>query len=130
MNKIDVSIGLLLVLSIGGGAQSKGEWLTGTWTGIGHQVDDGSTWSMRLIARGRMYRVAYPSLKCGGVWKLISLGSRSARFQEKIDYGVRNCSPVGDVVIRRLDGGRIKFSYLYPGETRVGAYAILRRRGR
>lgn len=129
MNKIAVAIGLLLVLSISGGAQSKGQWLTGTWTGTGYQVNDGSTWSMRLTARGGMYRVAYPSLKCGGVWKLLSLGARSARFQERINYGESNCSPIGDVIIRRLDGRRIRFSYIYPGETKVGAYAILRRRG-
>lgn len=82
-----------------------------------------------MIASGRRYRVAYPSLRCGGIWKLIRLSPKSAKFQETIKYGVRNCSPIGDVLIRRLRGGRIKFSYIYPGEEKVGAYAILRRRG-
>ncbi len=78
-----------------------------------------------ITVRGGKYLIKYPSLKCGGEWKLIRLWSRSARLREEIKYGVSNCEPAGTVIIKRLKNKRIAFSYFYPGTKKKGAYAML-----
>ena len=130
MSKIIASIILLLVLSVYISAQSKNNWMSGTWRGTGHEVADGKTWTMKLVAGNGKYEITYPSLRCGGEWKLIRFWSRSARFAERIRYGASKCEPSGKVVIKRLKGDRIKFRYYYNGERRIASYATLYRRRR
>lgn len=129
MKNVAASI-FLLVLSIGGWAQSRNNWLTGTWRGTGHETADGKTWTMKLVAGKNGYKITYPSLKCGGDWRLIRFWSRSARFAEQIRYGESRCEPSGRVVIKRLTGDRIKFKYYYNGEKKIASYATLYRKRR
>jgi hypothetical protein len=128
MRKIVGLIALLLVLSIYGWAQGKSDWITGTWRGTGRQFNDGSTWSMSLVAGKKKYQIKYPSLKCIGEWRLIRLTSKSAKFRERIHYGVSKCEPRGTIIVKRLKGRRIEYNYFYSGSKRVGAYAILYRK--
>ena len=130
MRKIIASIALLLVLSVYSSGQSKNNWMSGAWHGTGREVADGSTWTMRLAAGHGKYEIKYPSLRCGGEWRLIRFRSRRASFAERIRYGASRCEPSGKVVITRLKGNRIKFSYYYNGSKKIASYATLYRRRR
>lgn len=110
-------------------------WLVGVWEGTGYQTDDGSTWTMRLKVtrrkgRGRIYAIDYPSLKCGGHWKLLSMIGNTARFREQLSFGQDKCSDNGLVVIERQSGGQGMFLYTNEGSRRITASAILNKKKR
>ena len=110
-------------------AQTRsGNWLRGTWEGKGYQTDTDTTWTMRFVARGRKYAIEYPSLKCGGEWRLASRHRRGARFREKITYGKDDCTDNGTVLIRRLSRNQILFLYLNENSREVTASAVLNRK--
>ena len=109
-------------------AQTRsGTWLKGTWSGTGYQIDNNETWTMRLTVTGRKYSIAYPSLKCGGVWKLVNIGSSIATFKELITYGKDLCTDRGKVTIERLSSRQINFRYANPGKPEITASAILKK---
>ncbi|HEY0172401.1 MAG TPA: hypothetical protein VGB98_15370, partial [Pyrinomonadaceae bacterium] len=93
---------LLLSASVVCGQTRGGGWLRGGWAGTGYQTDTDNTWTMRLTAKGRAFAVDYPSLECGGRWRLLSLNARRAVFRETITRGTDRCAQGGRVVIQRL----------------------------
>jgi hypothetical protein len=106
----------------------RGSWLRGTWEGKGYQTDSDTTWTMKLNTSGRKYSIEYPSLKCGGEWKLISLDSRRARFREKITYGLEECTNNGTIVVERLNRRQLLFLYNNWNSKEVVASVILNRK--
>lgn len=127
------SICAILIVSISAAAavsaQTKsGSWIRGTWEGTGYQTDDQSTWTMVLKAQGRNFSIDYPSLSCGGKWRVISIGAWRARFVERLDHGQEKCADRGNVTIRRLNRNQLIFWWSYQGETAVKASAILNRK--
>ena len=120
---------LLLLLSTSFSAQTKANnWLQGTWEGTGYQIDDQSTWTMLLTARGGRFSIDYPSLNCGGRWQLINVNAYRARFKEKLDHGQEKCTDNGGVVIRRLSKRQTFFFYTLAGSREVTASAVLNRK--
>jgi len=110
-------------------AQTKpNNWLKGIWEGTGYQIDDQSTWTMRLAAGARVFSIEYPSLSCGGTWKLISIDAYRARFKEKLDHGQDQCVDNSNVVIQRLNKRQVVFLFSYPGKREVYASGILKRK--
>ena len=109
-------------------AQSKATWLTGTWEGTGYQIDSNSTWTMSLRVRGNQFSIEYPSLNCSGLWHLLDMNSRSARFREKITLNVTECADGGTVTIERLNRRQIAFRYAYSDTRQISASAILNRK--
>ena len=103
-------------------------WLRGEWEGKGYQIDTDETWTMRLRTQGRKFLIEYPSLNCGGEWKLISINSRRARFRERITVGLNECVDKGSVLVERLNGRQIAFRYSYRATTEGSASAILNRK--
>jgi len=125
-----VLAGLLLLSAGGVVAQSKAKsWIRGTWEGTGYQIDDQSTWTMQVTA-GRRFAIEYPSLQCGGRWKLISINAYRARFKEVLSHGQEKCTNNGTVVIQRLSNRQVVFLYTNPGERLVSASAVLERKAR
>jgi hypothetical protein len=120
---------LLLSLSVVVEAQSRSRtWLNGSWEGTGYQIDSGTTWTMSFRARGRRFSIEYPSLKCSGTWRLVSVNSRRAVFRERITVGMEQCVNQGVVTIERLNGRQIAYRFSYAGATDVSASAILNRK--
>jgi len=119
---------LLVVASLGSAQTKSSSWIKGTWEGIGYQIDDQSTWTMRFVAGGRRFSTEYPSLNCGGRWKLISINAYRARFKEKLDHGQDNCVDNSSVVIQRLNKRQVVFFFSYPGKREVYASGILKRK--
>ena len=103
-------------------------WLNGTWEGTGYQIDTDTTWTMRLRGRGGKYLIEYPSLNCGGRWRLVSNNSKRAVFRESITFGKNSCVDKGRVVIERLNGRQIAYRFSHRGATDVSASAILKRK--
>jgi hypothetical protein len=119
----------VLLLGASLSAQTKtSNWIKGTWEGTGYQTDDQSTWTMRLTARGRRYSIEYPSLNCGGRWRLISANSYRARFRERLDHGQDKCTDNGRVTIERLSRRQVFFLYSNAGTREVTASAVLNRK--
>src|SRR4051794_1279466 len=76
--------GVLLLGCAAASAQAKSNsWLRGTWEGTGYQTDDKSTWDMVVKVNGQRFTIDYPTLSCGGRWRLISLTAARARFRER-----------------------------------------------
>jgi len=129
MLRIAVAVCLLFSMTLVVCAQGRnGSWLNGKWEGKGFQIDTDGTWTMRLRTQGRKFLIEYPSLNCGGEWRLISINSRRARFREKITVGLSECVDKGNVLIERLNGRQIAYRYSYRGTTDVSASAILIRK--
>ena len=142
MLRIMATLLLVLCTSFVVCSQSKSSaWLNGTWEGTGYQIDDNSTWSMRLTVRGKgarsaraqstwgaSYLIEYPSLKCGGRWRPISISSNTATFREILTFGQTQCADNGGVVIERLRSRQIAFRYSNQGAAKVSASAILDRK--
>lgn len=103
-------------------------WLSGTWEGTGYQIDNDETWTMKLTVNGSRHKIEYPSLKCGGTWRLLSLGPTQARFREKITFGLEQCTDRGSVIIQRLSSRQIAFRYYNAGTREVSASAILNKK--
>jgi len=83
---------------------------------------------MNLRVQGNKFVIEYPSLKCHGVWRLLDMDSRSARFRERITYGVSGCANNGNVTIERLNHKQITFRYAYSDTREISASAILNRK--
>ena len=127
-----LAAGLCLFFSLAAAASPQGSrrqsWLRGKWEGTGYQIDTAETWTMRFRTEGGKFLIEYPSLNCGGEWKLLSINHRRALFREKIKVGRDECVGQGNVVIERLNGRQIAFRYSYLGTTEVSASAILNRK--
>jgi hypothetical protein len=119
---------LLVIISLVSAQAKSRNWIKGTWEGTGYQIDDQSTWAMSLVAGGRRFSTEYPSLNCGGRWKLISINAYRARFKEKLDHGQDTCVDNSYVVIQRLNKRQVVFLFSYPGKREVYASGILRRK--
>ncbi len=103
-------------------------WLEGSWSGTAYQNDIEENWTIKLTARKRRYRVDYPSLNCGGEWRLVRMDAKTARFREKITYGRDRCVVNGRVTIQKLNKSQVAFWYIEPKKTRVSAIAVLDRK--
>lgn len=119
----------LVIFAASVSAQTKSAtWMRGTWEGTGYQIDDKSTWTMLLKARGRSFAIDYPSLSCGGRWRPISIGAARARFVERLDRGQDKCADKGIVTIQRVNRNQVIFWWSYAGDTEVSASAVLTRK--
>ena len=106
----------------------RGAWLGGRWEGTGYQMDTDSTWTMVLTARGRKFLIEYPSLDCGGEWRLLSINSRRATFREHITRNREACADRGRVVVEKLSRRQVAYRYSHRGASDVSASAILNRK--
>jgi len=119
----------LFIAATGAGAQQRSSsWVRGAWEGVGYQTDDQTTWAITLTARGRSYSIDYPSLNCGGRWKLVSINGSRARFREVLNRGQDKCADHGHIVLQRLNRKQILFLYSYDDAKDISASAVLNRK--
>lgn len=130
MMRIVATVCLFFSLSLVVYPQSRSSrtWPSSEWEGTGYQIDTDTTWSIRFQTRGRRYLIEYPSLKCGGEWKLIRISSGRAVFREKISVGLEECVNNSTVVLERLSSRQLSVRYSYRGRSEVYASAILNRK--
>jgi hypothetical protein len=118
---------LLLSITLTGFSQNKNSWIFGTYEGKGYQTDSDTNWTVGFKIQGNKYVIEYPSLKCGGEWKLISINGKEARFRERINYGLEECTNNSLVVVQRLSNKQILLLYRNQGSNEVIASVILNR---
>ena len=129
MRRVVAIVCLFFSLTVAVCPQGKSRaWLNGSWEGTGYQMDTDTTWTMSFRARGRRYTIEYPSLKCGGTWKLASVNSRRAIFRERITVGRESCVDRGVVTIEKLSGSQVAYRFSNAGTSQVSASAILTRK--
>jgi hypothetical protein len=117
---------LVLAFTFTAAAQTKSQtWLRGTWEGTGYQIDDQSTWTMRVTAGRRKVLIEYPSLSCGGKWQLLSINASEARFKERLTRGVDQCTNNGTVTIRRLSNKQVVYLFSNPGTREISSSSVL-----
>ncbi|NUM80703.1 hypothetical protein HUU42_07825 [bacterium] len=119
---------LLCLISIMVRAQDI-SWVNGTWEGIGYQASVNSSWTIRFEAmiRTNSFSIAYPSLGCGGNWSLSSIDANKIEFFETITYGKTQCVEGGTIVVTRVDGQYVTFTYFLPGTRTLDAFSTLKR---
>jgi hypothetical protein len=119
---------LILFFSLSLSAQKELEWLNGTWTGKGYQVDD-QTWSIEFKydnERGVSY-IQYPSMNCHGQWKYVKKDDCVYIFLEKISHG--ECDNDIHVYVTRIDNDHLSVAYFLPNVMEgVVAYSVLTRK--
>jgi hypothetical protein len=103
-------------------------WLEGIWEGTAYQSNTRENWTIKVTVHNGTYRIDYPSLSCGGEWKLISMDASTAKFKEKLTYGQDSCVNDGNVTIQKLNNFQVAYWYVEPNQTRVTAIAVLDRR--
>lgn len=129
MRRVVAIVCLFFSLTVAVCPQGKSRtWLNGNWEGTGYQMDTDTTWTMSFRARGKRYRIEYPSLKCSGTWRLVSVNSRRAIFRERITVGRESCVDRGVVTIEKLNGSQIAYRFSNAGTSQVSASAILNRK--
>lgn len=124
---------ILALLLLSASAATSQSWLRGTWEGTGYQIDDNSTWSMKLTVvkaknGQRRFSIEYPSLNCGGRWKLLNTNGRKLVFREQLSYGQEKCSNNGRVWVERINSKQILFLYANQGTREITASAVLNRK--
>ena len=127
MKRLAFSLALLLALSATATAQTRRGWLDGTWVGTAYQTNDNTTWTMRLDARRGKFTAEYPSLDCGGEWRLVRLTRWRATLTEIITRNPDRCEPRGNVRLLRLGSGQILYLYSYKDSPKIIASAVLNR---
>lgn len=125
MRRFIITACLLLLVPVVICGQSRRSWLQGNWAGTGYQSDSQETWTMKLSVRKRRYAVEYPSLKCSGRWRLVSISPKRAVFRERITQGSEACEPQGSFVVIRLGARQLGVWYSYLGKNEFVASAIL-----
>ena len=120
---------LLLIAAPAFSKTARASWLRGSWEGTGYQTDDASVWPMRLtIAKSkrgkRVFSIDYPSLNCGGKWKLLRWNKNRATLREQLDHGQDKCTDNGTVFIERR-GKQLVYLYALQGSRDLTASAIL-----
>ncbi len=108
-------------------AQTGPEWMDGKWQGIGYQLNTQSTWSIDFWGRSaeNEFSIQYPSLKCGGNWKLNAFDETQAWFKEEIEFEKMNCLDLGTIVITRINENHITFTYFNPISKALEAFSTL-----
>jgi hypothetical protein len=99
---------LLLSFPAYAGQPDKSNQFTGEWEGSGTQ-SDGGHWSIRVNSRPTGYFIDYPSLVCGGVWKLFKVTESSLVFKETLTYGIERCLDQGEIVINKIAQDKVSY---------------------
>jgi hypothetical protein len=117
---------LMLAPQVYAGERDTLKQFTGEWQGMGTQ-SDGGQWRIRINSRTYGYFVDYPSLVCGGMWRLLKTGDNRLVFKETLTYGIERCLDHGEVVITTITPN--KFSYHWSGtKSKITAVGDLTRK--
>ena len=110
------------------------KWFVGEFYGTIKQLDIDENWPMNLTVDnkrkdvfGRVIynlKIDYPSLNCGGVWRIISQNENKIEFREKLQYGSDKCIDSGRAIIEKKDD-EIVISFYLPKKNTLYAKGFL-----
>jgi len=84
--------------------------LNGQWNGIGYQID-GSQWEVDLTVKNRDITIDYPTLNCGGEWRIAKKMDEEVEFKELILYGINYCDQGVEVHVKKISKVEIEVNY-------------------
>jgi len=84
--------------------------LNGQWNGIGYQID-GSQWEVDLTVKNKEIKIDYPTLNCGGEWRIAKKMDGEVEFKELILYGYNYCDQGVEVHAKKISKGEIEVKY-------------------
>lgn len=100
---------LLFMLTLTSCVSTK--WLSGKWNGTGVQIDKMS-WRVELDAENmKKIKIDYPSLACGGDWKIMTKSENLITFKENISYGVDKCDQGVEAFVKKISENEIEVTY-------------------
>jgi hypothetical protein len=106
--------------------QKEINWMQGSWTGKGYQID-GDSWDIKLTHSEKRFTIEYPSLGCVGYWTINQTDKSRIVFTETIQKG--NCDQNVKVIVTFIEKGFISVSYfipkLFPDD--VVAFSVLKK---
>ena len=100
----------LTIISILLLACSPTRMLNGTWTGVGDQID-GAKWDVVLTVKNADINIDYPSLKCGGEWRLVKKPETTIEFKELILFGADKCDQGVEVHVKKISNDKLEVLY-------------------
>jgi hypothetical protein len=68
-------------------------------------------YEVTLTVTPRKYRIDYDTLECGGVLRLLIHQGRFYRFQDELNYGLKNCQNGGRTEIHFIDAEQATFQW-------------------
>jgi len=106
------------------------DWLRGNWYGNGFQTDNNAFWpiEVQFDNSDEVIKITYPSLNCGGNWKLISVDGNKADFVEMISEGKTNCIDGSRIVLSRINEENIHVTWFSPHISGADAFAVISRK--
>ncbi len=97
---------------MGGGGTVPMQFI-GTWNGTGTQSDQPGEWTIEASIIGgpaeQVGTISYPSLECGGVLMLRSVGANWLEVREDITYG--ECEDEGTITLTPMSDGRLRYEW-------------------
>ncbi len=107
-------------------------WLKGSWEGTGYQPNTtgDQNWDIELkyYVESENFVIRYPSLSCGGNWKLVKANRKSAEFIETIVLGTDKCTNQLTVLVEKINKDKVKVTFYAPNSTVIDATGILTRK--
>ena len=107
-------------------------WLKGYWEGSGYQPNSaGDTYwdiSLKYVEETDNFGILYPSLYCGGNWKLVRADKRTAEFVETITMGKDKCMNQMAVLVEYINENEVKVTFFTPNTNVIDAAGILKRK--
>lgn len=97
-----------LLIALLGTSCSSTKWMQGSWAGTGDQTD-GQKWGIELTVNSDTdIQISYPSLSCGGTWKLMQKDKEAIQLKETISTGTMNCNQGVEIHASKLGDGKMK----------------------
>ena len=102
---------LLILFSYNLNAQSTTSLYEGTWVGMGHQLNNGESWSIQLNIKGDNYTVMYPSIDCSSTLTVVKREGNKITLKEKTSSG--QCIDGGNVELEILNSNTIRYKWSF-----------------
>lgn len=108
-----ILIATFLLCSITAVFAKSDNWLDGEWNGTGYQID-GKTWTVELAKQADRLTIQYPSLGCGGNWKIIKSSKDRIELEETIVEGAEKCDQGCKIVLFKINENQLSVIYFLP----------------
>jgi len=109
MKNLIILIALLFSYNLN--AQSTTSLYEGTWVGMGHQLNNGESWSIQLNIEGDNYTVMYPSIECSSKLTVVKREGNKITLKEKTSSG--QCIDGGNVELEILNSNTLRYKWSF-----------------
>ena len=88
----------------------------GVWVGQGIQLDNNTTWTIKLTVLGENINIEYPSLGCSAKLTKSRSDQNKLYLSEKMIIA-KNCTDNGKIELELLTPNEIRFKWSFPNGT-------------